>query len=88
MVLVVAFLPSINLSKSKERLDKESIRKILPYITAMFILMIIFYTLPSNFSIIITKKIGANFLYRSFNVCTKYIRVFSRYEAKYYYEQI
>lgn len=56
MILVVSFLPSINLKKSNNTMDKESRRKILPYITAMFFVMIIFYTLPSNFSIIMTKE--------------------------------
>ena len=56
MAMVVLFLPKAELSRAKSHLDKRSILKILPFISAMFVTMIIFYTLPSNFSMIVAKE--------------------------------
>jgi MFS family permease len=56
LILVVLFLPNVNLKKTNSKIDKVSARKILPYIISMFLIMIIFYTIATNFSIIMTKE--------------------------------
>lgn len=56
LVLVVLFLPNVNLKKTKSKIDRDSVRKILPYIMSMFVIMLIFYTIPTNFSMIVTKE--------------------------------
>ncbi|QTL97443.1 MFS transporter [Iocasia frigidifontis] len=56
MVMVIIFLPAVNIKSSRSSLDKSSTLKILPHISAMFIVMLIFYALPANFSIIMTKQ--------------------------------
>lgn len=56
LIMSIFFLPKADLSKAKDGLDLKSIRKILPYALTMFATMVIFYTLPSNFSIIISKE--------------------------------
>jgi MFS family permease len=56
VILVIIVLPKAEMSKTKRSIDIKSIRKIAPYVFAMFITMVIFYTVPSNFSIIVTKK--------------------------------
>jgi MFS family permease len=62
--MVIGVLPQAEMSKTKNGIDIISIRKIAPYVFAMFITMIIFYTVPSNFSIILTKEnlIPASFI--------------------------
>ncbi len=55
-ILVIYFLPDINLRSPKNKIDKELIKKIAPYAFSVFTIMLIFYALPSNFSIIITKE--------------------------------
>ena len=56
LILVVLFLPNVNLKKAKSKIDKDSAKKILPYIISMFVVMLTFYTIPTNFSIIMTKE--------------------------------
>ena len=56
LILVVLFLPSVNLKKSDNRIDKVSALKVLPYIGIMFVIMVIFYTVVTNFSMIMTKE--------------------------------
>lgn len=56
MILVVRFLPNTDMNHSNNVIDKRSIKKILPYAFAMFLAMVIFYTLPSNFSMIVTRE--------------------------------
>jgi MFS family permease len=56
MIMVIGILPKAEMSKTKNSIDLKSIRKIAPYVFAMFITMVIFYTVPSNFSIIVTKE--------------------------------
>jgi MFS family permease len=56
MMMVVWILPKADLNKAKNSLDKKNIRKISPYISAMFVTMVIFYTLPSNFAMIVTEE--------------------------------
>ncbi|WP_319559740.1 MFS transporter [Marispirochaeta sp.] len=56
VILVILVLPKSEMSKTKNSIDIKSIRKITPYAFAMFITMVIFYTVPSNFSIIVTKE--------------------------------
>jgi MFS family permease len=56
MIMVVEFLPKAEIRNTKNSIDAKSIRNITPYVFTMFITMIIFYALPSNFSIIMTKE--------------------------------
>ncbi len=56
IILVILFLPKSEMSKTKGSIDRTSIRRIAPYVFAMFITMVIFYAVPSNFSIIVTKE--------------------------------
>ncbi|WP_020613781.1 MFS transporter [Sediminispirochaeta bajacaliforniensis] len=56
VILVIWILPKSKMGKTKSSIDIKSIRKIAPYVFAMFITMVIFYTVPSNFSIIVTKE--------------------------------
>ncbi len=56
MLLVIFNLPKSEIKRTKNKLDGKSIRKITPYISIMFITMVVFYTVPSNFSIIVTKE--------------------------------
>ena len=56
MIMVISILPKAEISRTKNSIDKQSLRKIAPYVFVMFITMVIFYTVPSNFSIIVTKE--------------------------------
>ena len=56
MIMVIMFLPKAEMSRTKNKLDRETIRNIAPYVSAMFITMVVFYTVPSNFSMIVTKE--------------------------------
>ncbi len=56
MIMVIMFLPKAEMSRTKNKMDRETIRNIAPYVSVMFITMIVFYTVPSNFSIIVTKE--------------------------------
>lgn len=56
MIMVIWFLPKTEINRTKSSLDRKSIRKIAPYILAMFMTMVVFYTVPSNFSMIVTKE--------------------------------
>ena len=56
IILVILFLPKIKLHEGKKSLDKKTLIKISPFVSAMFIVMVIFYTFPSNFSIIVTQN--------------------------------
>lgn len=56
MILVICFLPKAALNNSKKGLDKKNILKLIPYVSLMFVTMIIFYAMPSNFSMIATKE--------------------------------
>jgi len=56
LTMVIGILPKAEMKKTNNSIGLKSVRKIAPYVVAMFMTMIIFYTVPSNFSIIITKK--------------------------------
>ena len=56
LILVILFLPNVNLQKSNNKIDKGSLKKIIPYTLLMFVIMMIFYTIATNFSIIMTKE--------------------------------
>lgn len=56
VLMVIRFLPKAELSRIKRSIDMRTIRKIAPYAFAIFITMIIFYIVPSNFSIIMAKE--------------------------------
>lgn len=56
LIFVVLFLPNADLNKSDNKVNKKTIKKIYPYVISMFIVMVIFYALPSNFSIIATNE--------------------------------
>ena len=52
ILLVVLYLPKMELNRKKTGLDAETIRTIAPYALAMFVTMVAFYTMPSSFAII------------------------------------
>ena len=52
ILLVVLYLPKMELNRKKTGLDGETIRTIAPYALAMFVTMVAFYTMPSSFAII------------------------------------
>lgn len=56
LILIVLFLQKIDLKGSNNKIDRKNIRKVFPYTFAMFWVMVIFYALSTNFSIIITKE--------------------------------
>ena len=56
MLLVVLFLPNAGLSQSSPGIDRKSIGKIWPYAFFMFAVILLFYTVPSNFAIIATRE--------------------------------
>ncbi len=55
-IMVIRILPKAELNRTKNSLDIKSIYKIAPYASVMFIIMVIFYTMPSNFSMIMTAE--------------------------------
>lgn len=61
LILIIKNLPDVSFhesSKDSEKhssLDKEELRAILPYAFAAFLVMLVFYALPSNFSMIVSK---------------------------------
>lgn len=56
MLLVVLYLPNVGLSQSNPGIDRKSIGKIWPYTVSMFFVILLFYTVPSNFAIITTQE--------------------------------
>ncbi len=56
VIMVIRILPKAELNRTKKGIDMKSIKKIAPYVSAMFIIMVIFYTMPSNFSMIMTAE--------------------------------
>jgi len=56
MLLAVLFLPNVQLSRSNPGIDRKSLGKIWPYAVSLFAVMLLFYTVPSNLSIIITRE--------------------------------
>lgn len=56
MIFVVLFVPNEKLKNKEVSLSKKTIQKIYPYAILIFFVMIIFYVLPSNFSIIVIKE--------------------------------
>ncbi|QMV13889.1 MFS transporter [Vibrio spartinae] len=56
LILVIIFLPKTEIRKSSTTIDIDEIKKISPYVICMFITMIIFYTVPSNFAIVMSNE--------------------------------
>ncbi len=56
VIMVIRILPKAELSRTKNSIDIKIIRKIAPYVSVMFMIMVIFYTMPSNFSMIMTAE--------------------------------
>lgn len=56
LILISIFLPDTKLKSSKNKINMEMIKKIYPYLLAIFVTMLIFYILPSNFSMIVIKQ--------------------------------
>jgi MFS family permease len=56
VIMVIRILPKAELNRTKNGIDIKSIHKIAPYVSVMFIIMVIFYTMPSNFSMIMTAE--------------------------------
>jgi len=52
MVLVLLYLPKTELKRDTNKLDKAVLRTIMPYVLTMFIVMVVFYTVPSSFAMI------------------------------------
>ncbi|WKY48407.1 MFS transporter [Eubacteriaceae bacterium ES3] len=55
-ILVVLYLPSSSVSQAHHKTDKKMIKKIAPFLFAIFLTMVIFYALPSNFAIIVNQE--------------------------------
>ena len=56
VIMVIRILPKAELNRTKNGIDIKSIHKIAPYVSVMFIIMVIFYTMPANFSMIMTAE--------------------------------
>jgi MFS family permease len=56
LILVFLFLPDAELKRTKNKLDNDMRKKISPCCIGIFITMLIFYTLPSNFAIVVMKE--------------------------------
>lgn len=56
VIMVIWILPKSEMNRTKNSIDIKSIRKIAPYVSVMFITMVVFFTVPSNFSMIATKE--------------------------------
>ncbi len=57
LIMVIRFLPGEKKTDgTKKGIDKDSVRKILPYGAMMFLGMIVFYAAPSNFSMVMTQE--------------------------------
>jgi MFS family permease len=56
VIMVIRILPKTELNRTRNSIDIKSIHKIAPYVSVMFIIMVIFYTMPANFSIIMTAE--------------------------------
>jgi len=56
LILVIIFLPKTEIRKSSTTIEIKEISRISPYVVCMFITMIIFYTVPSNFAIIVSDE--------------------------------
>ena len=76
ILLVVLYLPKMELNRKKTGLDAETIRTIAPYALAMFVTMVAFYTMPSSFAIIAASGgPGSYGVCRTFDVGAEYHRV-------------
>jgi len=54
--MVIRILPKAEINRRGNGIDSKSIYKIAPYVSVMFLIMVIFYTMPSNFSMIMTAE--------------------------------
>ena len=61
LILIIKNLPNVNFHESPKEpknhrsLEKEEIKAILPYAFSAFLVMLVFYALPANFSMIVSK---------------------------------
>lgn len=56
LILVIMYIPDINIKREKANLDKDSFKKIRKYIVAIFLMMVTFYVFPTNFAIFATSE--------------------------------
>lgn len=56
LILVLRYLPKIEVKSPRKQLNKDSARRISPYLLAYMVNMLIFYVLPTNFSIVMTDN--------------------------------
>ena len=56
LILIVLFLPDTELKGSNNRVNFQLIKQIYPYLIGIFTTMLIFYTLPSNFSLVVMEE--------------------------------
>ena len=56
LILIVLFLPDTDLKGSNNRVSFQLIKQIYPYLIGIFSTMLIFYTLPSNFSLVVMEE--------------------------------
>ncbi len=56
LALIMAFLPDTRIKGPQSKVKFDTIKKVYPYMIGIFLTMLIFYTLPTNFSIVVLKE--------------------------------